>query len=305
MAESALAVTKYARDGLRLRLIAAPDDLAPYVAGCYRTEVADGVTVEDWLPPEEGNLRVGSGADYVAGIGQDPVRAVPQAILSGPTDRATYLRITGGRFWGIGLTPAGWCRILRCPASEHANRFADTRATPIPGALTELLERLAGIEDLGEAAAAINRTLRGLLGETPPHEPLIDRVHRGLVSEAGLGVAGHAAAAGMNLRTFGRFTCKHFGFPPSVLLRRQRFVRSLARYAVDPSMKWIASLDSGYHDQAHFIHEFRSVMGMTPSAYAARPHPIVTAAVSVIRAQADVALQALYHPRIRNRAPVA
>jgi AraC-like DNA-binding protein len=38
---------------------------------------------------------------------------------------------------------------------------------------------------------------------------------------------------------------------------------------------WVEiALECGYYDQAHFIHEFRTFSGLTPSAYvaAATPH---------------------------------
>nr|WP_282099696.1 helix-turn-helix domain-containing protein [Qipengyuania qiaonensis] len=107
--------------------------------------------------------------------------------------------------------------------------------------------------------------------------------------------------AGMKPRTFERFCKRHFGFAPSALLRRQRFLRSLGKYMLDPSMRWIGSLDTHYWDQAHFIREFRATMNMKPSEFAALPHPISGAAVRLTSMRAGVTMQALYHPdRSRN-----
>ncbi|MEZ5681169.1 MAG: helix-turn-helix domain-containing protein [Erythrobacter sp.] len=297
MSKDRFPTTTFESGGLRLRLVSPPSDLVPYVSGYYRTEVADGVVVEDWLPPEEGNLRTGRASTYLAAIGGEPLVEVPPAVLSGPTDRGTQLRIGGGKFWGVGLSPAGWARIIRKPASEMANSFRDVWQTDTDPSLRSMLDRLREDgDDIDASAQLITETLRVLLGKRPPSESTVHAVHLGIISPEMTGAAELAAMAGLTPRTFERFCNRHFGFPPSALLRRQRFLRSLARYMLDPTMRWINSLDTHYWDQAHFIRDFRAVMNMTPSEYGERPHPIIGAAVQVTRASSGVAFQALYHP---------
>ncbi|MBO6527218.1 AraC family transcriptional regulator [Erythrobacter sp.] len=297
MQKSSLEVTDYESGGLKLRLIGPPPDLAPYLSAYYRTEIADGVIVEDWLPPEEGNLRTGRAEVYEAAIGNDPVVRVVPSVISGPTDRVTYLRIGGGKFWGIGLTPAGWVRFIGTPASHMTNRFGDIGGSADLEPLQTMLDQLRDDgDDVERAATLINTTFRALLGERPEVDKTVRAVHLDFLSEDASSVAPIASGAGMNPRTFERFCKRHFGFPPRTLLKRQRFLRSLGQYMLDPSMRWIGSLDTHYWDQAHFIRDFRATMGMTPSEFASRPHPIITAAVSVTNAKAGVTMQALYHP---------
>lgn len=297
MAASQIPVTEYDSGGLHLRVAGPPSDLLPYVAGYYRTEVADGVLVEDWLPPEEANLRVGSASTYLAGIGDDPLVDVPPGVISGPTDRVTHLRIGSGKFWGIGLSPAGWARFIRKPASEMTNSFTDIALTDIDPSLQALLDTLREDgDDIPRSVTRINETLRALLGKRPSAESTVHAVHLGIMSPNATSVAQLAAMAGKNPRTFERFCKRYFGFPPSILLRRQRFLRSLGKFMLDPSMRWINSLDTHYWDQAHFIRDFHAVMHMSPSEYAKRPHPVTNAAVQVTNQAVGVALQSLYHP---------
>ena len=301
MPGSANFTKEYASGGLRLCTLAPPPDLAPYVSAYYRTEVDEGVVVEDLLPPEEANLRCGKAQVYEAAIGAGDPAPVPPAVLSGPTDRGTRLRIGGGRFWGIGLTPAGWARFIRLPAANMANRFADIETCKVRQPLVRMLETLReDVARVDEAGDLITRTLRDLPCWPHPAEARIAAVHRHLVSEDAHAVADLADAAGMLPRTFVRFCQRHFGFSPSTLLRRQRFLRSLGRYMLDPSMRWVNSLDPQYWDQAQFIRDFRSTMQATPSEYAAMPHPIVKAAVAVTNAGTGVAMQALFHPDHRR-----
>lgn len=297
MTDTVLRTAEFAHGGLRLRVASPAPELAPFVSAYYRTEVEPGVMVEDWLPPEEANLRTGAADVYEAAIGADRLVQPPAAVLSGPTDRVTRLRIGGGRFWGIGLTPAGWARFIRRRADGMANRFADIAESDVDPALADMLDTLRHeIDDMAEAAELIGATLRPMLGRERPAERAIQSVHLRIVAEDADTVAGLAGLAGMTERTFARFCQRHFGFAPATLLRRQRFLRSLGKYMLDPSLRWINSLDPNYWDQAQFIRDFRAIMQMKPSEYAALPHPIVAAAVAVTNAGSGVAMQALFHP---------
>lgn len=290
-------IAEYNAGGLRLTLLRPPRDLAPYLFGCYLTEVEPGVVIEDWLPPEEANLRTGVGEIYEAAMGDAPLEQVPHSILSGPTDRSARLRVSNGKYWGIGLSPAGWARFVGIPVSTMVNRFCDIGDTAAPPELSTLLQRLSDIgNDLTAATELIVSTFRGLLEKTRPVDPAVAAVHVALLSEDVSGVADLVELAGMKPRTFERFCARYFGFTPRVLLRRQRFLRSLGQYILDPSMKWIGSLDGQYWDQAHFIRDFRRVMYMTPSDYAALPHPLCKATVHVIYANVGVPMQSLFHP---------
>jgi AraC-like DNA-binding protein len=80
---------------------------------------------------------------------------------------------------------------------------------------------------------------------------------------------------GMGRRTLERLCSRYFGFPPKMLLRRQRFLRSLARFMLESRDNWSRALDVQYFDHAHFVRDFRSFMGMTPTEYAATPHPVI------------------------------
>ncbi|MCA0910288.1 helix-turn-helix domain-containing protein [Qipengyuania gaetbuli] len=297
MSDRVFANAEFAAGGLRLQVAGPPADLSPYISAYYRTEVAPGTVVEDWLPPEEANLRCGKAEVYDASIGDAALARAPACVLSGPTDRVTRLRIGGGRFWGIGLTPAGWARFVGQPAASMANRFECAESALAEESLGDLLKTLCHeVDRMEEAADLIAATFRSLAGDPLAEVKAIRDVHLAVTSTDVHTVTELAEIARMQSRTFVRFCRRHFGFAPSTLLRRQRFLRSLGKYMLDPSMNWISSLDTHYWDQAQFIRDFRSVMGMTPGEYAALPHPIVHAAVAVTNAGSGVAMQALYNP---------
>jgi AraC-like DNA-binding protein len=178
-----------------------------------------------------------------------------------------------------------------------ANRFLDIRLSAADPALADLLDSLREDgDDLETAAERINACLRGLLRTRHESEKTIEATHRSLLSEETTTVASLIEVTGMNPRTFERFCKRHFGFPASTLLKKQRFLRSLGKYMLDPSMAWIDALDTHYWDQAHFIRDFRATMNMTPGEYARLEHPIVEAAVAVTNAGSGVPHQALHRP---------
>ena len=283
--------------GIRLTIIAPPRDLAPYITAYYRTEVGPDHAVEDFLPPEWTNLRAGRAAVYEAAIGTDPMRCVPPTVISGPTSKVTRLRIRDGQFWGVGLLPMGLAAFIGVPASELADRFCDAARHPSAVPLQEMLEHLvyssAGIED---DVDLMNAGLRSLLAKPLAQADAILAAHRALVSDDSPSVAAVAVALGVSTRTLERFCARYFGFTPQLLLRRQRFLRSLGKFMVDPSMKWIHSLDSLYHDQAHFVRDFKRFLGMRPSEYAAMPHPIAMTAARGRSAALGDSMQVLHRP---------
>ena len=60
------------------------------------------------------------------------------------------------------------------------------------------------------------------------------------------------------------------GLTPKRYCRVRRFQRALALANRGRRVDWTGvALDCGYFDQAHFIHDFRSFAGLTPTEYLA------------------------------------
>jgi AraC-like DNA-binding protein len=179
--------------------------------------------------------------------------------------------------WGVGLFPLGWAKFCRGPATEMANRVVDGE-THVAFAN---FRRLA--DELFDEAADDQRELAKIvacfraLNQTVPDEERILAIHAAIVDSAVANVADFSNHTYLERRTLERLCLRYFGFSPKVLLRRQRFMRSLALFMVENAANWSEAMDSHYHDQAQFVREFRSFMGMSPGAYAAREHPILGA----------------------------
>lgn len=285
--------------GVTVHFAVPSQELLPYVTAYYLAEIGEGGggPVEDYLHPEWGNVRISDRGTIEGAIGSEELRPIGRAVATGPTSIAPHFRIGPGRFWGIGLMPLGWARFVRCPASAMADRYVDAFASPYFASFHPLADTLfADPPDRAAESERIDTHMRGLLALTGRDDPRIAAVNAALVDPAVTTVAELAEQSRLSLRALERIAPQAFGFTAKLLMRRQRFLRTLAQYMMDPSLRWLEMLDSHYFDQAHFIRDFRRFMGMTPSAYAKLPHPILAAATHARMAAAGEALQVLNPP---------
>lgn len=288
-------------DRVAVRFFLPSPQLAPYVSTYYLTEVsrADGQLVEDWLHPEWTNLRLSNRGGIHAALGAEPLRPVPAMNACGPTSQCVHFTLGPARIWGVGILPLGWARFFDEPAVDHADRFSDLISDPAYQNLAPLCEAVfAGPDDPVAEVGRIDAYFLQLLSQRPasPHEALIKAAHQALIDEDIKSVAEFAAHLAMSSRTLERLCLRAFGYPPKLLLRRQRFLRSMSQFLLDPSLSWIKTLDWHYVDQAHFVRDFKRFMGMSPSAYSAREHPILGAAAKARAATFGAAVQALHKP---------
>ncbi|MEM6585135.1 MAG: helix-turn-helix domain-containing protein [Pseudomonadota bacterium] len=301
-------------NAITVRFALPSEPLRPYVTTYYlieaQTSRADPV-IEDHLHPEWANLRFLRENWSQVAIGDEPMRECTAFAASGPTTKATRFRIgadagrgeggiTGGN-WGIGLMPLGWAKLVGAPAADYADRWADGHSDPVfenfRGLASRLCARFQGeVGDFAAEVEAIEACLLPLLGRDVPNEDQITAVNTALVDPDIASAAQLAERVGMNLRSLERLSRRAFGFPPKLLLRRQRFLRSLSQFMLDPSLKWLSTLDYQYHDQAHFVRDFKRFMGMTPGQYAKLDKPILVAAAQARMAIAGKAVQGLHDP---------
>ena len=229
----------------------------------------------DALHPEWANLRIISGSTPVSRIGKQTLKGA-DCIITGPSSLPLDFSIGQARFWGIGLLPLGWATFVGQPADEFANTMNDGRRSGLFTHFVELADALlsnAGSEK--EQLAKIEQFFRSEVPRFGKEDPRISAIHAALIEPALPQVSEMAEQCSLNQRTLERLCRKHFGFPPKLLLRRQRFMRSLAQFMLDPSLGWIGAIDSLYFDQSHFVRDCQQFLGMSPSQYAATDHPVI------------------------------
>ncbi|CAM4040932.1 HTH araC/xylS-type domain-containing protein [Novosphingobium lubricantis] len=284
---------------VRVQFYRPPEPISRYFTTFYLTEISvpDGRRVTDHLHPEWANLRLCQGDLPDSELPGLPIARGYSAIVTGPTSTTVRFTVGTSRVWGIGFLPLGWARFMGEPASIHADRIYDAHAEPFLAPMRTLAASLFGPEPDAEAELA-RIVAHFSSGPDLPADVAarIQACHQALVNPDVSSVVEMAEAAGLPSYTLERICKKHFGFPPRLLLRRQRFMRSLVQYLFDPSLHWIGAMDSSYHDQAQFVRDFHRFMGMSPSEYAASPRPVLEAVMRARQQRVGTAVQALHAP---------
>lgn len=254
------------------------EPLQPYFTALYGFEFrcSPGQVIEDYLHPEWTQMRFVRGTPPLGCVGPGELEEQWPFVASGPTSRSVHFGITTSRIWGLGLQPAGWAKFAQGSARAIADSTVDGATHP-SFTLFAPIQRMVeeGDHDLDTIAARINDYLMVHVDRPLKHEDLIFACQEALRDPEIASVSQLGERLGLGARSLERFCSRHFGFPPKLLLRRQRFLRSLADFMLNSRHSWSAALDGQYHDQAQFVRDFHAFMGMTPSEYAEMPHPIL------------------------------
>jgi len=284
---------------VRVRFYPPPASLRRYFTTFYVAEwtVADGGRITDYLMPEWANLRFHTGGlpetQTLTGSRMGPT-AFP---ATGPSTQTLRFTIGSSRMWGIGLLPLGWAKFVRANATDYANAAVDGFADPAFASFVPLARTLFG--DQPDEQAELERICQHFLAridEPVEEERRIVAIHAAMIDPDVSSVGDLVAKLGASQRTVERTCHRAFGFSPKLLLRRQRFMRSLSHFMLDPTLKWIGVIDSHYHDQAQFVRDFRQFIGMSPRQYAALPKPLIAAVMRERQRIAGSAVQTLDSP---------
>jgi len=251
-------------------------------AGCFTTfyhltlDLPEGAgPVTDYLQPEWANIRFFCGTAPDAEIGGTRVSGA-RFVATGASSLPCRFTLAPTRMWGVGFLPLGWARFVDADAASCANIICDGAAHPAFARFAGLSEVLCDPEaSIAEQYDALVAAMAAGMRESRD-DARIARVHAALVSGDITSVTELADTCAMSIRTLERICTRYFGFSPKLLMRRQRFMRSLTTFMLHRGTRWTEAMDAEYHDQAQFTREFRAFMTMNPSEYAALDHPILT-----------------------------
>ena len=171
---------------------------------------------------------------------------------------------------GVAFKPGGTAAFFRTPADETSETNAPLELLCGRQRAAELRERLLEHSDPETQLDVIENALKAMWQPGNVHPAIVHA----------LGVFNHAprtasvgtvtAAIGLSAKRFIEQFKAQVGVSPKRYCRIRRFQHALARAHRGHPIDWPQlALDCGYYDQAHFIHEFRSFSGLTPTGYQA------------------------------------
>ena len=110
----------------------------------------------------------------------------------------------------------------------------------------------------------------------PPHDKQVEHVAaivQGIIDERSITrVDSLVERHGSGRRALQRLFAEYVGVSPKWVINRYRLHEALERLAAGEPPDWpTLALDLGYFDQAHFIRDFKRLVGRPPAAYARAP----------------------------------
>lgn len=281
-----------------IRFAVPAERLRPFLSTYWEMTVTGDGLVEDWIPPEWANIRMTLDEPWAFGASPETAAKLPTAIIHGPTSRPTFVRGHAGRAFGIGILPTGWNRFWSDDASQWSDAFKPLET--LMGDDAAVLEKALKAAPHFEArAAAADAFMTVLLEKSPPtaFNAQVQALFQVLIDPASATVEQITSTLGLPQSRLVRLSKRGFGFPPKLLLSRQRFLRMLGTLHARPYDEWPDFLDPQYVDQSHMIRDFQRFLGMAPSRYFALERPILEAATKGRAELFGQPLQGLHQPK--------
>jgi len=170
--------------------------------------------------------------------------------------------------FGVKFRPGGFRPILRRAISTLRDRSLQPQEVFGPAFATVEAELLAREDDASMVALA-EAFLRRHLPAMDPLAIQVGEIVDGIVHDRTLTTVEQLVQRwGFDKRRLQRHFSEYVGVSPKWVINRYRLHEAVERLAEGSAVDWAQlALDLGYFDQAHFIRDFRKLVGRPPAAY--------------------------------------
>jgi len=214
--------------------------------------------------------------------GRDPYR---QTVLSHPNVNLVFepgkTRIYGiwektstqlleglGSVFAVKFNPGGFYPFWQKPLSVLTRKSIDI--ADVFGEASSLLEQdILAAGSVGVQVGRIDRFFLERLPEPDRNVDLVNGIVAALMVEREIvQVEQLSEKFKIGVRTLQRLFDRYIGVSPKGVIQRFRMHEIAERIDKGEAVDWLRlSMDMGYYDQAHFIKDFKAVLGKTPDEY--------------------------------------
>ena len=268
------------------------------VTAIYELQVGVAA-VADQQHPEWFNLRFPLSGSWWSRRNNDQVELMAPSFVQGPNTSLIDFGGHAGAMFGVGLMPAGWALLFESTAEGLSNSSLPLSQFLPAGELEALVDGLQGLPDFTQRATMVEAMLLQRLACAPmtSHVERVMALQAALIDPSIGTVDALAQTTDLSMRTLERLCRLAIGFPPKLLLRRQRFLRMLGLMHLQSPADWLAFLDPFYSDQSHMIRDFQAFLGTSPNRYFSRSRPVLAVATERRMAMMGSPIQALPNHR--------
>jgi AraC-like DNA-binding protein len=185
--------------------------------------------------------------------------------------RARVSRALAGRggVFAVKFTPGGFHPFARVPVSAFMDRIVTLRQ--VFGADGDEVDRaiLAARTD-GSRIAIVEEFLRARHPQPDEDVARVAAMVAAAAQDRGIVKVGDLVDRfGVNTRTLQRLFARYVGVSPKWVIQRYRLHEAAEQLAAGgPASHAALALQLGYSDQAHFVRDFKAMVGLSPAAYA-------------------------------------
>lgn len=255
------------------------EKLRPYVHCYWLMDTGGYVQVNDTLLPNgytEIVFNLGNAIWHSMSNGKFSVN--PPIELVGQMTQPTRIKCAGHNILlGIRFHSHTAGLFLNEPMQQFNNEVQDLAAVMGSGT-TSLLQALLNTPQLSQQIALVELFLLNRLqinGHRVHKIKMLGHVVRAMKEDpSDQCIQLVASQCGISSRYLQKLFIEHLGVSPRMFLKIARFKKSLEYLNGGPGSLTAVAYDCGYFDQSHFIRDFKSFTGVTPSSYSPDLFPV-------------------------------
>ena len=253
----------------KLEAIEPSPQLAPVVERFFLTEatIPADLTIDKILLPSvmQSILLNMNGTPQIITAPQGEPQTIAGHLVLGQFTKSFTASLSGSiDFIGIHFKPTGLYRLIKEPMMKFTNTIHSLNTSEWNQLTTELqtLPTEARMQ-------SIEQWLMKRLTTTNTEYALAEKAASNFISAQGAAsVESVCRQVGLSERTMQRHFLKYIGVSPKSFNRIVRFHAVTKLIESNATIDWKnIFFETGYADHAHFVHDFKNITGMSPTAY--------------------------------------